>query len=64
VAAARQAGVRHVYGTAASQAARNVLAAKLTEMGVPATVLNSTRSSAAPAGQPATRCASTLRRGR
>ena len=42
-AAARKAGVRHVYGTAASQAARNVLAAKLAEMGVAATVLNSTQ---------------------
>ncbi len=41
--AARRAGVRHVYGTAASQAARNVLAAKLAEMGVQATVLNSTQ---------------------
>jgi hypothetical protein len=41
--AARQAGVRHIYGTAASQAARNVLAAKLAEMGVPATVLNSSQ---------------------
>ena len=38
---AQQAGVRHIYGTAASQAARNVLAAKLAEMGVQATVLNS-----------------------
>ena len=42
-ASARKAGIRHVYGTAASQAARNVLAAKLREMGVPATVLNSTQ---------------------
>ena len=41
--AARQAGVQHIYGTAASQAARNVLAEKLAEMGVPATVLNSTQ---------------------
>ena len=40
---AQQAGVRHVYGTAASQAARNVLAAKLAEVGVQATVLNSTQ---------------------
>ena len=34
---------RHVYGIAASQAATNVLAAKLAEMGVRATVLNSTQ---------------------
>ncbi len=39
--AAHWAGVRHIYATAPSQAARNVLAAKLAEMGVPATVLNS-----------------------
>jgi conjugative relaxase-like TrwC/TraI family protein len=42
-AAARRAGVRYVYGTAASQAARNVLAAKLAQMGVSATVLNSSQ---------------------
>jgi len=39
--AAQQASVPHVYGVAVSQAARNVLAAKLREMGVRATVLNS-----------------------
>jgi hypothetical protein len=40
---AQQAGVRHIYGVAASQAATNVLRAKLAEMGVQATVLNSTQ---------------------
>jgi len=53
---AKQAGVRHVYGTAASQAATNVLAEKLAEMGVSATVLNSTQlldAVSKPVGHPA-----------
>ena len=37
--AAHQAGVPHIYGIAASQAATKALAGKLAEMGVPATVL-------------------------
>lgn len=41
--AAKRAGVRHIYATAVSQQARNVLAERLESMGVRATVLNSTQ---------------------
>src|SRR5258708_4604922 len=53
--AARRAGARHIYATAVSQQARNVLAAKLAQMGVRATVLNSTQfldRAARPVGDP------------
>jgi hypothetical protein len=52
---AKQAGVRHVYGTAASQAATNVLAEKLASAGITATVLNSAQlldAVSKPAGHP------------